>query len=379
MDTKVKKRIIKKKIVIGYACIKKITLLAAVAAMLPNTAFAAPSITSTSSANLSHSQTITVNGSGFGVKSPVAPQMWDPVDGMYTNIVNGAVVPIGSSYVWPNSSGSSPPLGDTPRFKTSNPRGKYTAKYTNTGTTGGDGRSSVGGKDFSLACAGGKMYVTWWIWTNSSAPQGTGESSKFNRFTNNGNDSNLPSQILWKANNLQAYDTTLGYVINSWPGWTGNTSAWNRLEEVVDNTTTPKPNVKGSVNGTLALNATASISLPVDICGISSIGYDASNDSGTPIFDYGEIYVDNTLARVEICNATTKAASNHCEIQIPQTIWVDGQLQITVNQGSFASGATAYLYVIDNTGTVSNGQPITFGSGSTALAAPTGLKVGSVQ
>ena len=105
-----------------------------------------------------------------------------------------------------------------------------------------------------------------------------------------------------------------------------------------------------------------------------------------PVVDWGEIYADDTQARVEICNASTFSNSNHCEIQIPQTTWADnGQtngatLQIKVNQGSFPDGSSQYLYVVDASGTPNAvGKQITFGSGgvsdTVAPSAPSGLSV----
>lgn len=92
-----------------------------------------------------------------------------------------------------------------------------------------------------------------------------------------------------------------------------------------------------------------------------------------------DIYVDTSQSRVEICDSSTWSTRSHCEIQIPQTTWIDGQLQIKVNQGSFLNNSPQYLYVIDASGsTNASGYPITFGSGAldtTAPSAPSGLVV----
>ncbi len=62
-----------------------------------------------------------------------------------------------------------------------------------------------------------------------------------------------------------------------------------------------------------------------------------------------------------IGNASTYASSTHFEMQ-PPTAWSDSSVTVTVNQGSFADGSTAYLYLIDANGNVSAGNQITFGS-----------------
>jgi hypothetical protein len=65
-------------------------------------------------------------------------------------------------------------------------------------------------------------------------------------------------------------------------------------------------------------------------------------------------------------------------MQIPQ-IWGASFITTKVNQGSFADGSSQYLYVLDSIGTANNtGYPITFGSGSSdiiAPSAPSGLSV----
>ncbi|MGH7146290.1 MAG: PASTA domain-containing protein [Nitrospiraceae bacterium] len=63
-----------------------------------------------------------------------------------------------------------------------------------------------------------------------------------------------------------------------------------------------------------------------------------------------DIYVDDTWARVMIGNASTFATSTVREIQIPSA-WADGSITVTVNRGSFADLSSAYLYVIDASGT----------------------------
>lgn len=64
-----------------------------------------------------------------------------------------------------------------------------------------------------------------------------------------------------------------------------------------------------------------------------------------------DVYVSlgNGKARVEIGNAQTLEACTHREIQIP-TSWSQNSITVTVNQGSFANGANAYLFVVGSDG-----------------------------
>ncbi|MFA6392255.1 MAG: MopE-related protein, partial [Patescibacteria group bacterium] len=75
-------------------------------------------------------------------------------------------------------------------------------------------------------------------------------------------------------------------------------------------------------------------------------------------FFYDNIYIDKSIARVELGNAPTYAGSTRRDVQIP-TAW-GSTIQITINKGSFTSGQTAYLYVTDNNGNVnSTGYAVT--------------------
>jgi PKD repeat protein len=75
---------------------------------------------------------------------------------------------------------------------------------------------------------------------------------------------------------------------------------------------------------------------------------------------WDDIYVDNTRARVEICNNNIFAFADHCEVQIPSD-WSDSAISVQVNQGTFADGQSAYLFVIDEDNYVNNdGYPISF-------------------
>lgn len=63
----------------------------------------------------------------------------------------------------------------------------------------------------------------------------------------------------------------------------------------------------------------------------------------------GEMYVDTTPARIEICDQAswTESSEMHCEIQIPQTTWNNTTIHFKANKGSFSTGQTLYLYVIN--------------------------------
>ena len=89
------------------------------------------------------------------------------------------------------------------------------------------------------------------------------------------------------------------------------------------------------------------------------IGQYFRRDNGALLKMYwGELYVDNTLARIEIGNAATFEQCTHREIQIP-TGWSDGSVSFTANLGTFDGTQNTYLYVINSLGEPSNGIPVT--------------------
>lgn len=88
---------------------------------------------------------------------------------------------------------------------------------------------------------------------------------------------------------------------------------------------------------------------------------------------YSDIYIDNSWARVELCDTEIWANRKHCEIQIPSA-WTPSSVTTTVNQGSFISGSTTYLFVIDDTGMVSGGYVVVIGSGA-GESIPTTAKI----
>lgn len=346
--------------------------------VMVNSASAAPSVDSVSGA-VTHDSVVTVDGSGFGVKSPVAPLKWDPVDGMYANLFNGDRIPVGISHPWPEGYG-----GISPRYKTVNPRGKWTAKYSNNaGSNNGSSteQAAVGGIEFPQV-GNGIMYVTWWNWIGTNGDLDNSQN-KFTRFTPTG--SWEIASVIWSPDHSHGYDFSAGYRFSGWHDPNVDRGAWNRMQKIIDNSFMPHhPRVLLDTNNQNFFDCypgkseecmsggAVSGDLP-SIDGIGAIGwmpeFDFSSDCAT--VDFGEIYVDNTRARVEICNASTKDASNHCEIQIPQTSWNDEQLQIKVNQGSFADNSIQYLYVLDANGTPnSTGKQIIFGSGTSDTTPP---------
>ena len=76
---------------------------------------------------------------------------------------------------------------------------------------------------------------------------------------------------------------------------------------------------------------------------------------------YGDIYIDDTISRVALCENENYSNCHHIELQIP-TSWNSNSISINANPGSFTNGQNAYLYVIDQNGNISNAYPVTIGT-----------------
>lgn len=92
-------------------------------------------------------------------------------------------------------------------------------------------------------------------------------------------------------------------------------------------------------------------------------------------YNFTDIFLNFTPARVELTNASTYSASTQKEVQIP-VAWGANSITVALNRGGFAQGAKVYLYVIDENGNPnSQGFPVTIGGslsvdGQSALPSP---------
>ena len=131
---------------------------------------------------------------------------------------------------------------------------------------------------------------------------------------------------------------------------------------------------------------------PWDTVGINAY---ARYDAGAPsVFQWDDVYVaigSGARARVEIMSARTWGDRAH-RLDMNATLctptsWSATSVTCTVRQGSFANGQTAYLFVVDAAGNVSDQDPAAAGaqgfsvqiggssSDTTPPAAPSGLRL----
>lgn len=71
-------------------------------------------------------------------------------------------------------------------------------------------------------------------------------------------------------------------------------------------------------------------------------------DDSAEVFyrQYGDLYVDESFARVLLGDAATYADCSHLEVQIP-TAWSGSEVRFVLNLGTFQTGERGYVYLFD--------------------------------
>lgn len=349
---------------------------------ISETALAAPSISGVTG-TLTHGSDITISGSGFGVKAQAAPLKWD-------NFESGT---LGESMVargWSQYSGPTPIT---------------TTEQSHAGLRSSLAPLTAGTEDFNGAYLPLSNLTTlyasmWFHWDRDppGAPTG-GEIFKLIRV----NASASPGADVYhgvpqyRAQGQPAGDWWYDEMHpNDSLGGSGSVQSdivpspqrgqWTRMD-VLYRLSAPA----GTANGEIRTwyNGSAEMALSGVVTRSSGISDSLTSillpqmaslegSSSSYKFFVDDAYIDSTPARVEICDAATYAASNHCEVQ-PATAWATGSIGITLNRGSFGTSASAYLYVFDSANdSNASGFSLTFGSGggdTTPPSPPSGLSV----
>jgi len=351
--------------------------------------FAAPAISSVSGM-VSNGNTITISGSGFGTTGPTILVFDDFEKG-----TNGSVIATGAGSTQAGQWDEISSPNRQPRYSNAYSRGTLSMMSNWSDDGAAEGGRWVGRRPIS---ANGGIYVSWWAYlpSNRDVP-GT----------------NTPYGANWKTWWLFKYDSSIHgfqgsdygheFITNSLPtssawyagpindlsaptrlsGTWGDAISFNRgqwwrweqyMKEATDN------------SGILRFWETSSARTRQQIVNLSGKptehvgevwdtfrfpGYGRGDTNSQTYYD--DIYVatgPGALARVEIGNASTYNASTNLAVATA-TSWSDTSVQATIRQGSFTNGS-AYLYVVDNTGTVNvAGYPVTIGGGTGDTTPPT--------
>jgi hypothetical protein len=353
---------------------------------------------------LAHGSTITITDAQkrFGTRAHPAPWLWDTVSQQYlagqaqdayAGIADGQAV---NESIWTDQGIYQG--WDTPehhmKLTTSKPmrHARATAQYGNYAANASDPNpysklarpkwpSGWGAQDNA------QMYLSWWqrvSGTNPGYPQdsnGNGGEDKPLRFGDTDN-AGLGEFDITVAG-LTANTTGFGNV-KSWGSLPDPGDSWHRIELFVDRVAgiadlytdgklgvgsswTVNPGTGGSfefrpaneylfvspgVSGT-DLDTSSWKNVTVHWLGFDDGGTTQQFAPGRNV-EVSEIYVDVTRARVELSTASdwTHApdAVRASEVQGHLTSWSDGQIEVELNQGAFASLGGLYVWVITDAG-----------------------------
>jgi hypothetical protein len=331
----------------------------------------------------SHKATVTISGSGFGAKTVAAPALWDDASG--ANILekwNGA---------WPNS---------TPAFNLAYrlPQRGISLPHPNITRYIAGGHGGVGGPQGGYNVIMFKTrtianpaytYASWYQRVDNAWVFGDDDNFKTFAFSTGTTPYELPNN--WYAEyNPRPTSRTSGaaYHLNddatgatrslqtpdqnghSW-WWDGAVNpmagSWTKVEMEIKYTNQADGYIRLWENGVLRVNYSGSTNRYAGTTRTEGIGgYARMYNQPNNWRYFADVYLDYSRARVILGNAPTFVASTVREVQIPAA-WSNTSITVSVNLGTFTSGQTAYVYVVDPNGQVNaNGRSVIIGSGDPA-------------
>jgi hypothetical protein len=331
-----------------------------------------PAISGVTGGSLSHGETVTISGTNFGFKSQGPPLIWET----FESGSNGQLVRdvVGWQPYSENRGGAI--------YSTLLSHGGANSVYSDALVYGdyfGSNKATVEGAHDILFSS------CWWRTNNVTVGDDRG-LIKLTRFSttenwyqgrgvpfisgmsagSGGGGSQSPQVGYYNSSAVEVY-TNVG------PGGaylSAPFNAWTRVDLASQLSTAGASDgwIWGAITGPTSRSVKAGYSIATrgsgqtfQFKGILLPTMSTNQYAATPYGDYqlycDDVYVDNTLARVEIGNESTYDECTHLEIQIPSA-WSATSVTIEANTGSFANGP-AYLFVIDEDGTASAGQAIT--------------------
>lgn len=382
--------------------LSKLTLISAVAAVgtlsLSAIANATPVITAVSG-SVTQGGTITITGSGFGVKSPAKPYLWAPMSGNLSpsslGVVSAWASPVTSEFTYnascgPNSTGCA--AGVVANGTSANEWGMPI--YSPSVSGSGNDWNSYGQqtyvyrkskRNFSYTNNGATNVKLIRMWGTSSSQLLTYPDFYWSVYNGRIGVEEVPPISTNDYTMPAATVTTAEGPVNTWyseeyeiKSNSGPTSADGDFRIAINGGSdlVAFPNYQWE-NNTITLKAasgsggdgTMKVLYPVHFL-YENGGNWVPAASGSQYW-VADVYADTTWARVMIGNSPTFTGTSDREIQIPVT-WSNGTIQAQININSFPSGQKMYLFVVDSTETASVGFPITAGTTTTtSTPAPT--------
>lgn len=333
----------------------------------PLSLWAASKITSISG-SVAHGESVTIRGSGFGSKSPAAPLLWETFDG-------------GTSGESVSGGGWNSYAGGGARYNNTQPYSGSLSAYNYVEYGSGSGFNT---SYYVLPSSYEQLYMSC-MFRHDGTRYTTGVDKNWR--INTGDNHYRGDGMIALSDGYIFYISGSTDIFPSDDYGTGRyfsepeygSSTWTRHQTFVKYST-PAGTSNGYIwaaVGNQQKTFANIINRPIGYSyQITNVLLGLMHDHGS--LNQGEyhhmwvddLYIDNTMARVEIGNSSTWATCTVKVIQIPHTSWGDTSIQITINRGSFGETAEAWLYVVAADGTVSDndtgtagaqGYPIQFG------------------
>jgi len=320
-------------------------------------AYAAPVVSSVSG-TLTHGSTLIINGNGFGIKGTAAPLVWE-------------------NFEWGNDGDEIHGMNE---WAQANYGGTINTQIDTTQSYGVDFRSSyyfVDPPEGSQApedeefgfirksfAESDQVYVSYMVRIEQTPGSGA-RMWKLGRIVNWSarpiyNEPPYMGVTWWPSEWDSHYDiggrqievfSSGGYIANTWH----RIEMWMKLSSPADTANGELEfwrNYSRRPPSNITITRTVSVANEKIDTFISPHSYVNSIGGKYEIW-MDDLYIDNTKARIEICNSSKWSMKTHCEIQIP-TAWSADSITATINQGGFSNLKDAYLYIIDANGNVSN-------------------------
>ncbi|MEA1924250.1 MAG: hypothetical protein U9M95_00115 [Candidatus Altiarchaeota archaeon] len=339
-------------------------------------------ITKINQSSISHGDSITISGSGFGVKSPAAPIVWDACDDSS---------PVDVDTIW---NGQNYPLvaGDEdnlPDYRTSYPTGNpmsmpnaHVTKYLCGAmtTVSGSWENSNSAVCFTHFPSGGwptrKLFAMYYyrIASTFSIDDGTMGGHNMKEFACNLNGNYLdPPQnyldhcngatpVVTNPNDAQMKCQPSGYGSSCGGGqfyYNNPMLRWQHMELQWDSSGYLW-HFSDGVDCDDHLWCTEKV-LRTDFYSMTVGGFSRwplTNDTGNYRY-WAAVYLDDTYARVMLGNNPSWDSCTIREPQIPSA-WSDDSIKCNINLGALPDNGTAYLFVFDENNTHNEvGYPIT--------------------
>ncbi len=334
---------------LGVGFIELFVLIGLLLGITFQISIAAPVIGGVSFAN----QTITILGAGFGTKSPAAPLVWENFEGGTAGTL------LSTSNVWETQIECTRGSKETEIFSTDK-------AYS--GTKSAKQLLLTGAPCWSRTRSGilGSQNQIFASYRFYALGGGAGDHVKMGRIGCN-NDVHC-----WPSMGYTAFGPCYYYAFSD---RYGEKVLWQEVPDVVDawvrDDLWTMQGATGQANGAVGVwrdGAQKYFSTTINNNNLRQpynqffLPYYAEDGTRTIYVD--DVYIDNTLARVELCPGSTWANRGKCDIQAP-TEWANGRIVCKANTGNASS--KPYIYVVDASG-AANATGATYTTGITAPA-----------